>query len=80
MTPANYNNSGEGGIWVLTTVAALISAVSEHEMQNGVKITYLMEGMYSLGEKTSLSLVESPSYVFSWRESGLLPKSQNHTY
>ena len=44
---------GANYCWVLTIVAALISAVSKHKMQNGVKITYLMEGMYSLGEKPS---------------------------
>ena len=71
---------GANYCWVLTIVAALISAVSKHKMQIGVKITYLMEGMYSLGEKPSLSLAESPSYVSSWKESGLLPKLQNHTY
>ena len=54
-----------GRIWVLNIVVDLISAVSRHEMQNGVKITYLMGGMYSLGEKPSLSFAESPYDVFS---------------
>ena len=50
---------------MLNIVVDLISAVSRHEMQNGVKITYLMGGMYSLGEKPSLSFAESPYDVLS---------------
>ena len=72
---------GGRGRWELTIVTALVGAVSKHEMQHGVKITYLMEGMYSLGEKPSLSLLlKHLLNVFSWRESGLFPKSQSRTY
>lgn len=48
---------GGRGKWELTIVTALVGAVSKHEMQHGIKITYLMEGMYSLGVKPSLSLL-----------------------
>ena len=38
MTPANYKNRVERGLWLLTTLAALISAVSDMRCKTELRL------------------------------------------
>lgn len=63
MTPANCNDLGTGR--ELTIISALAYALSKHEMQHRVRVTYLMQGIDSLKENTFLSLLLKHLLMFA---------------